>query len=166
MRVKSIIWEDTVNYRKPSLFIGTARCSFKCRGCQNRPLSAIPDIIINDGDLIDRYLGNTLTEAIVLGGLEPLDQMDEIVAFCTALNQKKVSDDLVIYTGYTESEAEEKVGRLREANQGRDLIVKYGRYDASRPPAWDELLGVKLISDNQYAVRYPVFPKTQGGGCT
>ncbi len=158
MRVKNIIWEDTVNYCKPSLFIGTAICSFKCgkENCQNKDLKGAPDIEISEGAIIQKYLNNPITEAIVLGGLEPLDQMADVSDFCSMLNDRGINDDLVIYTGYTEEEAEEEVRYLRKLNcKYRNLVVKYGRFIPDSDPVMDSILGVELVSDNQYAMRYP-----------
>ncbi len=158
MRVKNIIWEDTVNYYKPSLFIGMASCSFKCgrENCQNKDLINTPDIEITEGGIIQKYLDNPLTEAIVMGGLEPLDQMADVSDFCSMLNVRGITDDLVIYTGYTEEEAEEKIRYLRKLNcKFRNLIVKYGRFLPDSDPVMDLILGIELVSDNQYAVRYP-----------
>ncbi len=158
MRVKNIIWEDTVNYRKPSLFIGTATCSYKCgrEFCQNTELSAVPDIEVGERELIEKYLENPLTAAIVLGGLEPLDQLADIVDLCSMMNIMDVADDLVIYTGYTEEEAEKQVRFLRKLNCGfRNLIIKYGRYMPDSQPRFDPVLCVRLASDNQYAILYP-----------
>ena len=157
MKITNLIWEDTINYRKPALFIGTAKCSFKCgkANCQNKALDGADVHEVDTETVIDRYLSNPLTEAIVFGGLEPLDQMDELEEFVEALNRHQVTDDLVIYTGYTEAEAREKMDFLLGLNQYRNLIVKYGRYLPDRPERYEPLLGVRLISDNQYAVRHP-----------
>ncbi len=158
MKVKDIIWEDTVNYRKPSLFIGTSECSYKCGKafCQNAELSQAPDIEIDERELLEKYLNNPLTAAIVLGGLEPLDQLADLVEFCSMMNVLNVMDDLVIYTGYTEEEAEDQIRFLRNLNCGfRNLIVKYGRYVPDSQPRFDPILRVNLVSDNQYAILYP-----------
>ncbi len=165
MRVKNIIWEDTVNYCKPSLFIGTAACSFKCgrENCQNKVLVETPDADISEDEIIRKYLDDPLTEAIVLGGLEPLDQMADVSDLCSMLNVRGISDDIVIYTGYTEEEAEEKIRFLRKLNGAfRDMIVKYGRYIPDSKPVKDPVLGVTLISDNQYAIRYPADKRQSG----
>lgn len=157
MRVKNIIWEDTVNYRVPCLFIGTSVCSFKCGPnlCQNSALARAPTMTIENDELIRRYQENPLTEAIVFGGLEPLDQLPEIAGFCAALNQHEVTDDLVIYTGYEEKEVATEIDSLRDLNRMRNLVVKYGRFLPDRPGRRDDILGVTLVSDNQYAVFYP-----------
>ncbi len=158
MRVKNIIWEDTVNYRKPSLFIGTAECSYKCGAdvCQNAELSEAPDIEVDERELLEKYLDNPLTTAIVLGGLEPLDQLADLAELCSMMNILNVTDDLVIYTGYTEEEAEKQVRFLRNLNCGfRNLIVKYGRYISDSESRFDPVLCVSLASDNQHAIMYP-----------
>jgi hypothetical protein len=35
----------------------------------------------------------------------------------------------------------------------KNIIIKYGRYIPNQTPHYDEVLGVYLASDNQYAVR-------------
>ena len=52
MQAKGIIDEDFVNYKKPSLFIITTKCSMKCNSpnhiyCQNYDLLKSPDIEIS-----------------------------------------------------------------------------------------------------------------------
>lgn len=86
MRVKSIVDEDFVNYRKPSMFIGTISCGGKCcyeadlplSVCQNDGWRKSAPIFLDDGDLCLRYLQNEITSAIVFGGLEPFEQADEV----------------------------------------------------------------------------------------
>ncbi len=84
MRVKTIVDEDFVNYKKPSMFIGTISCGGKCCSEAGIPLS----VCQNDGwrsppsrlttmiciIAIHRYSRNPLTKAIVFGGLEPFEQ--------------------------------------------------------------------------------------------
>ena len=36
----------------------------------------------------------------------------------------------------------------------KNIIIKYGRYRPNQKPHYDEVLGVNLISDNQYAKAY------------
>lgn len=155
MLIKNLIYEDFVNYKVPALFIATARCSFKCPGCQNRQLADLDDILIDNDTLVDRYLSNPITHAIVIGGLEPFDQFDELLAFCEALNKKKVTDDLVVYTGYKEGEIPYLLAKLCDLNEMRNVIVKFGRFVSDQESHFDEILGVNLASDNQYARRYP-----------
>lgn len=159
IRIKQLIDEDFVNYRKPSMFIGTISCGGKCYieagltsdMCQNDELRRSPIHSIRIVDLIDRYLENDITQAIVFGGLEPFEQPYELERFIYILREcYYVNDDVVIYTGYNEGEnslAENMVCRFP------NIIVKYGRFIPNRPHRFDEVLGVELASDNQFAKR-------------
>lgn len=149
MRIKNLIEEDFVQYKLPSMFIGTCFCTFKCGAgnCQNSALADSRIIDIPDDDLILRYLNNPLTQSIVFGGLEPFDQFKELNWFLKRLRGKYgCKDPAVIYSGYTEEELADR--HISDPN----LIVKVGRYLPNKPSRYDPLLGVTLASDNQYAV--------------
>ena len=67
MKLKNIIYEDFVNYKKTSMFILTTACSFKCEKeancigmCQNSELVKSKTIEIDNKILIDRYLNNDI----------------------------------------------------------------------------------------------------------
>lgn len=160
MRVKTIVDEDFVNYQKPSMFIGTISCGGKCcieRGlplsvCQNDGWRGSAPIDIRDRVIIDRYLHNGISRAIVFGGLEPMEQSDELFEFIDMLrNTYKCDDDVVIYTGYNREEISGIVERL--AHRFSNIVIKFGRYIPNMKSRFDEVLGVELASDNQYAVR-------------
>lgn len=159
MRVKQILDEDFVNYKKPAMFIGTASCGGKCCTEANLPLSVCQNdvfrgkdaIEIPDEEICHRYLSNQITSAIVFGGLEPFEQTDEIVRLVSTLREDNgCEDDVVIYTGYYPDEVREETGRLSKLG---NVIVKFGRYIPGRLGLYDDILGVTLASDNQYAVR-------------
>ena len=143
MRVKTIVDEDFVNYSKPSMFIGTISCGGKCcleggfplSVCQNDGWRGNAPINILDEVIVKRYLQNQITQAIVLGGLEPMEQSD---------------DDVVIYTGYYPAEVTAIIDELQKYD---NIIVKFGRYIPNTKSCFDKELGVTLASDNQYAVR-------------
>ena len=59
-------------------------------------------------------------------------------------------DDIVIYTGYKEEEIKNQLQYLRAY---RNIIVKFGRFIPNQQPHYDDVLGVMLASDNQYAER-------------
>ena len=61
---------------------------------------------------------------------------------------KKCNDPIIIYTGYNEGEDYITENSLRHYN---NIIIKYGRFIKGHDPHYDELLGVNLASDNQYA---------------
>lgn len=157
MTTTGITDEDFVNYCIPSMFISAASCTFKCekesgmRCCQNNAISVNDRIKIPERTLIERYLSNPITKAIVFGGLEPIDQIMEIDWFLRILRLNyRCEDPVVIYTGYNEAEIEKEVDILKKHG---NIIVKFGRYIPGQQPHYDEVLGVNLASDNQYAVK-------------
>ena len=85
-------------------------CSFKCdklsgrQVCQNGALANSPNIKISVGRLVERYLNNPLSNAVVFGGLEPFEDIDNVVMFIDMMRSSGNNDDSVIYTGYTEEE--------------------------------------------------------------
>ena len=157
MRLKTILDEDFVNYKVPSMFLCTAVCSFKCDQdagttvCQNSALANQPSLNLEDDYLIRRYLRNPITKAIVFGGLEPIDQLSELYTFISKLRHDYHCDDtVVIYTGYRDWEIQHKLNLLRTFP---NLIVKFGRFVPNQQKRFDEVLGVFLASPNQYAER-------------
>lgn len=155
MIIKQLIFEDLVNYKVPSMFIGTSKCSFKCdkecgmRVCQNSILATSQSIDINTNIIVHRYLNNDLTKAIVIGGLEPFDTYDEIIDLISKL-RNFTEDDIVIYTGYYKHEIAEYIKSMK---QYKNIIIKFGRYIPNQKSHFDNVLGVYLASDNQYAER-------------
>lgn len=155
MRLKFIKDEDFVNYKKAAMFLGTVSCSFKCcteQGlpisiCQNEPWCSQPVQIIENNVVINRYFENPLTSAIVLGGLEPFEQFDEILHFVSDF-RKRANDDIVVYSGFYPEEISSQIEQLK---QFPNIIIKFGRYIPNRPSRYDEVLGVTLVSDNQFA---------------
>lgn len=135
------------------MFIGMPYCSFKCdrecgsQVCQNSELATAPIIEISDENIIKRYLDNDITEAIVFGGLESFDSFDELYTFIAAL-RKETCDYVVIYTGYNENEVKDYIDKL---SKFCNIIVKFGRFIPNSIKRYDEILGVELASDNQYA---------------
>ena len=91
MMIKNLIDEDFVNYKKPSMFIATSKCDFKCDRecgecvCQNSELAAAPEIEIDNYEIWTRFINNPITDAIVFGGLEPFDTFEDLGAFLLSL---------------------------------------------------------------------------------
>lgn len=175
MKVKTIVDEDFVNYKKPSMFIAFPTCTWKCekecgeRVCQNGTLANAPDIKIDTENLIERYINNPITNAIVVGGLEPFDSFPDLYDLIAKF-RKRCNDDIVIYTGYTEDELHQIkydfIFNLENDMQMvipdcdmlehiilnyKNIIVKFGRFIPNQTPHYDDILGVNLASDNQCA---------------
>ena len=156
MLVKDVIPVDYVNYKEPSMVIAMPKCSFKCDKlngkcvCQNSALVNQPDIIIDTDKLIKRYLKSS-AKVCCFQGLEPLDTFEDLLQFIDLLRTRyHCNDTVVIYTGYNKEEIQDKIDILKHYN---NIIIKFGRFIMNRPSRYDELLGVTLASDNQYAER-------------
>ena len=160
MRCRTIVNEDYTNYKAPAMFIGCVSCDGKC--CTEGGFS--PSVCINhewvrtsvddvdDENIISEYLSNPITHAIVFGLLEPMLQYEEIKRFIHRLRDKHgCLDDIVIYTGYNKCEIVEKVEEL--SSTFKNIIIKFGRFVPNQEKHFDEVLGVYLASDNQYAER-------------
>lgn len=166
MLIKSIIFEDFVNYKKPSMFIGMPSCSFKCdkecgkQVCQNSELAKAPCIDIEPTTIVHRFYDNPITEAVVFGGLEPFDDFDDLYILIYLLRtgatlKNQPIPDIVIYTGYYPEEVVDYIEELKDltADFGMKIIIKFGRFIPDRPHKYDELLGIELASDNQEAIK-------------
>lgn len=159
MIIKALVDEDFANYKLPSMFVITAFCSFKCekesgaRCCQNSDLANAESHEVSNGWLVKRYAQNPITKAIVFGGLEPMDQFDDVLDIVKRLGASGFKKTpIVIYTGYTEDEIGDE--RIKQLSESKDnIIVKFGRFIPGQHPHYDKILGVDLASDNQYAKR-------------
>ena len=152
MKIKGLISEDFVNYKKPAMTIMFPHCNgFKCGAeyCQNSPLSKAEDIEMDISNIVIRYLNNPITESVVMQGLEPFDSWDDLIEFVKQLRES-TDDDIVIYTGYYKEEIADKISLL---SKYKNIIIKYGRYIPDPKKYYDEVLGVYLASSNQYAER-------------
>ena len=167
MLIKGIIDEDFVNYKVPSMYIATATCSFKCDKeagkpiCQNSELAKQPDIEISTLDIAERYLSNPITHAVVIGGLEPFDQVQDLLDLIMDIrtenidkdkmllpdgrwyypwfadrNHPKANDPIVIYTGYTRDELD----KMFFDNQDHDDAPK----NLSEWCGWDKNIIIKF----------------------
>lgn len=151
----NLIQEDFTNYKKPSLFLGFPKCTGKCNilngciVCQNEQLRNAEKIEVPIKEIIDMYINNPLTKAIVCGGLEPLDSPEELIDLVETFRYF-TDDDIVIYTGYTEAEVKTFLIYGQLLNYP-NIIIKYGRFIKNQKPHYDEILGINLASNNQYA---------------
>lgn len=152
MEIKGVIWEDFNNYRLPSLFIGTSSCPHNCEGCQNEALKLVKGVKVTNAFLIDAYVNNPITKAIVLGGLDPLMTFEDTYSFVKDVRKRGINDTIIIYTGFKEEVVDHWVEKL--VALGGHLVVKYGKYIKGHEPHMDSVLGVRLASDNQYAKEY------------
>lgn len=155
MKVIDIINEDFVNYKKPCMTIMMPYCTFKCdkecgkQVCQNSGLASAKHVEIDTKKIIDLYLNNPISEAIVFQGLEPFDSFYQVLDFIKKFRDK-TNDDVVIYTGYNKDEIKWYLTFFKDFD---NIIIKYGRFIPNQEKHFDKTLGVYLSSDNQYAER-------------
>ena len=156
--VKEIVDENFQDYKKASMFIATSRCDFKCLKelgldcsiCQNMEVSTMPNKKISISDIYLRYKMNPITQAIVIGGLEPILQFNEVLSLISFFRKSGCDDDFVIYTGYYENEIKREIQLI---SKFKNIIIKYGRFIPDSEPIYDSVLGVTLSSENQHAVK-------------
>ena len=155
MKLVGIIDEDFVNYKKPSMVLEFPYChNFKCdrdcgmQVCQNNKLASAPKIDISPDSICVRYKNNPITQAIVCQGLEPFDSLSDLYEFIEQFRDM-CDDDIVIYTGYKEEEIYPYIEILKE--RYKNIIIKFGRFKPNSKQYYDDILGVKLASTNQYA---------------
>lgn len=155
IKIKGIRMEDFTNYKKPSMYIAFPSCTFKCERecgqkiCQNSSLVQSTTLEVGVKSIVNKYINNPITSAIVIGGLEPLDSKEDLFILISYF-RVSTQDDIVIYTGYKEEEIKNQLQYLRAY---RNIIVKFGRFIPNQQPHYDDVLGVMLASDNQYAER-------------
>lgn len=156
MKVREIktVFND---YRKTGLLVAFPRCTFKCcheQGlptsvCQNHGLCAEKLVDISPDAIVERYDAN-IHHALICGGLEPIDDIGDLLTLIHTF-RKKYKDDIVIFTGYNLDEIPN--GILAVLRSYGDVYLKFGRYVAGDEPKYDEVLGITLISSNQYGVK-------------
>ena len=139
------------------MFLITSTCDWKCcleagidtSICQNYNLSKEKPKEIPNEKIFERYISNPITKSIVIGGLEPFDQYEELMALISYFRLCKACDDtFVIYTGYYPEEIE---GFILFLKRFSNIIIKFGRYIPNSKSKYDEILGINLASDNQFA---------------
>ena len=157
MRIKGLTDEDFVNYKYPSMFIAVGNCDWKCcveggfdvSVCHNSPLAHAPEQDITNEFIYNSYIDNPITQAIVIGGLEPFTRFSDIYLLIKYFRNNNCNDTFVIYTGYYPYEL---LRELKLLNEFDNIIIKFGRYKQNTPSKFDDVLGVELSSNNQYAL--------------
>lgn len=156
MKIKTIVDENFGDYKLPSIFISSCYCDWKCARdggfdksiCQNSHIAQMENINIGNFDIYNRYRNNPITKSVVIGGLEPIVQINDILRLISTFRVNNCNDPFIIYTGYREDEIQEEINKLL---MFENIYIKFGRYIPDREKIFDENLGVFLSSDNQYS---------------
>lgn len=139
-----------------SMLIACEKCDYKCARdggfssslCQNSHLAQMPTIFLTNEQIYERYKSNPITTAIIIAGMEPLLQFEEIFDLIKYFRLHGNTDPYIVYTGYYPEEISDKINALKEFE---NIIIKFGRFIPNQKPHYDEILGVMLASDNQWA---------------
>ncbi len=158
MIVKDIIDVGFQDYYKPYTFIATAVCDWKCcreQGvdisiCQNCEIAKQKGIDISIKKIYKMYINNPISKAIVIGGLEPFLQYEDIFSLIKYFRKHGCKDDIVIYTGYYLDEIETQINNLKKFD---NIIIKEGRFLLNSEQKFDEVLKVNLNSKNQRGIK-------------
>lgn len=141
------------------MFLSSCFCDWKCCKeaqvsisiCQNATLSKAPILNCPDERIFDIYIKNPITKAVVIGGLEPLLQKEEVISLINFFRARGVDDTFVIYTGYKEEECKDFLAQI----SGKNVVMKFGRFlPNDKGKHYDEILGVSLISSNQHGRKF------------
>ena len=81
------------------MFIGFPTCSFKCckegnfpvEVCQNCSLAKANGVDVSPEHIVDRFLSNPITSAIVIGGMEPFDSVQDLITLVHPYNFDSIS---------------------------------------------------------------------------
>lgn len=155
MKLKGIIDCDFTNYKEPVLTLEFPYCNFKCdklngcQVCQNSALAMEPNFQISFEKIWELYQQNPLTKGFCCQGLEPLDSFCALLDFIEFI-RNKTNDVIIIYTGYEKYEQPLFLKAIHKYKYS-NIIIKWGRFIMNQEPHYDEILGVNLASNNQYA---------------
>lgn len=166
MKLIDIKSDNTTDYKKTALFIAFPYCSGKCGElCQNKRLMTLSKNALKDVDIttiVEFYDSLKTHNSVVMGGLEPLDSIDDVITIIYNICNVQKPTDIVIYTGYTDQEylynfEDKLINAYKTAKnlKNKQLIVKVGRFDPSIKENYlNKTLGVKLATSNQLTYKY------------
>lgn len=158
IEIFDIIDNDFINYSEATFnILAGISCTFKCCPdnptiCHNNPLCKKEKIKCDIFKIIDRFNSQNICKTITFQGLECLDNLKQILWFIYHF-RKTNNNTIIIWTGYTKDECEDLIYLIKEKMKWENIIIKFGRYVPNQQPHYDEVLGVNLASDNQYAER-------------
>lgn len=157
MNVFGIEENDTVNNGNFTTFViqSGISCTFKCdkeskcQICQNWQIRKQKTIKVDLMNIIERYDKNDLAKSITFQGLEPLDNLKQLLWFIYYF-RKDHHDPIYIWTGYTEEECEDLIYFLKDKMKYDNIFIKFGRFVPNCEKHFDKELKIYLASPNQY----------------
>ncbi len=115
MQIDRILYPITTLGPGNRLVIWTIGCSKHCVKCANPELweeNSAKDVgIDNLVNLIKQGCANNIIDGITITGGDPLEQIAELIILLQLL--KNITNDIILYTGYTISEIEKEFSHLQ-----------------------------------------------------
>lgn len=152
-----VIAQDFVNNAICTFTIESGiSCTFKCdkenncQMCHNFALTKQQPIETSINRLIELYDSQELSHSVTFQGLEPLDNLKQLLWFIYYFRQTH-DDFIYIWTGYDKNECKDLIYLIKEKMQWKNIVIKFGRYRPNDTPHLDPILGINLSSSNQYA---------------
>ena len=125
MQVDRILYPITSLGPGERLVILTIGCSKHCKNCTNPELwegNPAKDINVTElVNMIKQTTQNHVIDGVTLTGGDPLEQITELNEMLPLL--KDISDDVLIYTGYTLNEAKEALSQSEWENMSKYTSV-------------------------------------------
>ena len=154
MKLKSIVDISSQFYKEPSMLINAPGWSFPLRDCPDVFLLNHETKEYKDEIILKRFSENPQTKAIVIAGLEPMENVIDLRSFIFSArkffdpgNRPKI---IILTTYYMEELPQKKWGGLRsEIIQYGNCIIRCGRYEKTKK----KVLGIPL-SYNQNLYSY------------
>ena len=145
MRHKGVIFDCKDHPDGLATMIVADNCTYGCKNCINKHLkgaaSQSADYI---GTFIEQVLDRSLTNLLVLGGLEWTEQIFDLYRVLYVCEM--CGANVILYTHYTEDELKEKFPKLLEY----PIYIKYGAYIEELKSSTHFSYGIPLASTNQY----------------
>lgn len=107
-------------------------CSLACQGCMSQDTwDPRGGVEVPAADLVAlwREAVGRGADGLTVSGGEPLQQPDALREFLAGVHAERGDGDILVYTGYEESELDQK---QRDAVEFADVLVT-GRFDITRP---------------------------------
>lgn len=122
-------------------------CTHNCHYCINAGIHSAWTRSDWASYIVSLSLRKSLTNCIVLGGLEWTEQEDELYVLLDSYMEQGAN--VILYTHWSEEEIEKKFPKLLEY----DMYIKFGEYRPKLASSTHSSYGIPLASTNQYIKR-------------
>ena len=130
-------------------------CNHYCKNCFNpETWDANSGLLFDENAMqeIREELSKGYCAGITFSGGDPLYPRNrkKIKEIISEIKKDYPDKNMWLYTGYKYEEIKDKINILKKFN---NIIIKFGRYIPNSSKRYDDVLGIYLSSENQYALR-------------